>query len=117
MIEFKPSQIRIDAIPFVAAFGKSEAEHAAACLVRALQVKGDTWRPIPMAEVADVIESDVKEKKEPLYSLSRNPFFNPSPAKLVGLGFANWVKANPEAPTEIEFTDKGLEKLARFKEA
>jgi hypothetical protein len=112
VVEFKPSDVRIDAIPFVNTFRRAEAEAAAAVLVRACVVHGDEWAYRTGPELAAVLKADVEAKLEPFAALARNPFFRPSLHALVSGGFAEWVDGLDPEP--IRFTAVGLEQLRRF---
>jgi hypothetical protein len=113
MIDFKPSQVILNAVPpLTATMGRSEREHAAALLVRASQVKGDTWQPVTPAILGEVIRADLDGAVEPWASLNRNPFFRPDFRDLMQAGFARWCAEGKGAP--IELTESGVEALRRW---
>lgn len=53
-----PSQIYLGIPPLVGTMGKSEVEHAAAMIVRALAKRGNTWREISNEEIFAVARED-----------------------------------------------------------
>lgn len=105
--------------PFVATFERSEAECAAAGMVRALQVLGRDWESVTFEEISDVVEADVMvagEFGKHCTSVARfiadmaiNRFCRPSFVDLVERGYAERVGEDA-----IKFTDKGLSRLARW---
>lgn len=98
--------------PLVGTMRKTEAEIAAALIVRACHVRGDRWQPLRPDDLGTVIKADLEAKQEPWASLNTNPFCRPDFHKLIEFGFAAWVgEATPKA---IEFTDKGLLALQRW---
>lgn len=105
MIDFLPSQVHLGAPPLTGTMGKSESEHAAACLVRVCQARGDTWAAHAWATVAKVITEDIEASLEPFASLMRNPFFRPEIGRLVRDEFATI------ADGALAFTPKGFEAL------
>ena len=46
MVDFKPSQITLNDIPFIGTFDRYECELTAAIIVKALAIRGDEWRSI-----------------------------------------------------------------------
>jgi hypothetical protein len=116
---FLPSEVFLNTVPPLGAtMGKSEAEAAAACLVRAMQVRGDVWSPQFPKDIGEVLTADIDAKVEPWVSLNRNPFFRPDFRELVKRGFARCVGEVSEPDGEwrraIEFTPEGIEKLRRW---
>ncbi len=114
--EFKPSQVFLNTVPpLTATMGKSEAEAAAAMLVRAMQVRGDAWAQVFPKEIGEVLKADLDGKVEPWASLNRNPFFRPDFDMLIERGFARWCGDESEGRRRaIEFTPAGIEKLRRW---
>ena len=108
---FKPSDVNLCASfpPLVATMGRTEAEIAAALLVRVCQVNGDTWQDIDVVLLSTVIKSDLEAKREPFASLNRNPFCRPDVHDLVKRGFAEWVG---DPGQTLRFTQQGLDVLA-----
>lgn len=108
---FKPSEIGLAHFPpLVDTMGRTEAEIAAALLVRACQEHGDVWQDIDPRMVGQVIVADIAAKREPVHSLNRNPFCKPDFHDLVKRGFAQWVG---EAGGPLRFTQRGLDAIAR----
>lgn len=114
-VDFRPSEVFIDpTFPLVATMGRAEIEHAAACLVRACQAFGDSWRALPGTAVADVIEEDARKGRPPFGGrggFASNPYFDPDVPGLVGAGYARRI--DDVEPLAYEFTPKGLEALRR----
>lgn len=108
MVDFKPSDVDLDcfATPLPSTFRKVEREIAAALVVRALQLSGDTWRPatVPMLRLVEAEESTTLGKA------LRNPFYGCDTNGLVNAGFARL----DEYPTSLSFTDEGLDVLGLF---
>lgn len=104
--------------PLTDCFNKCEAEAAAAALIRTLQQKGNTWRPVRLAELLETLRGDLEEARalgegaapaaKMFLALERNPFFRPSFEELIKRGFARWLGDPREA---IEFTFAGLARL------
>ena len=111
-IDFNPSQVVLGAPPLTGTMGKSEAEHAAAVIVRVCQANGDTWQPVGWKTVASVLTADVEAKREPFASLMCNPFFRPDPFELADRGFAAWDGTPGASP--VALTTKGLEALRQW---
>lgn len=109
-VDFKPSWVQLGVPPLTATMDRSEVEHAAACVVRVCQVRGDTWQPVLWSDVLTVFMADVSARREPFVSLVRNPFFRPQADALVLYGYATWVGE----PRAVELTLKGLEALRRW---
>ncbi len=88
MNTFKPSQVDITSSfpPLVATMGKCEREIAAAIIVRACQENGDTWAPVSPVAFKNVMREDISAKREPLFSISTNPFARPDFTDLVATG-------------------------------
>lgn len=107
--EFRPSDVLLLALPLVGTMGRAEREYAAALVVRACQVLGDSWQPISPKQLGEVIAGDLAAKREPLTGLNRNPFLFPDFPDLIALGF---VERTPEG--QVAFTVKGLEALRRW---
>lgn len=103
----KPSSIRIDIIPFTGTFGRVEREIAAAMLVRACAMTGDTWQPIAPRRVEEVLRDDLDSGVEPWTSANSNPFWRPDFLDLVNSGFAT-MSDN----LAIELTTDSIEKLS-----
>ena len=116
---FKPSDVRFGGFPpFVGTFRKTEAEMAAALLVRTMQAPGDEWRAVSLPEVGARLKEDVDAEREPWKSLSTNPFFRPDFGSLVSDGFCEW-KSGGDAPITdpqrlLAFTPSGIEALRRW---
>lgn len=119
---FKPSQVRIGIPPLVATMGRSEAEFAAALVVRTLAVKGDTWRPVAWTEIQEVVKADMEGTVDPVTmkrtprhaavaSLMGMPFYRPDIYEMVKRGFARWTG---EPGKTVEFTDKGVTALRKW---
>lgn len=110
-MSFKPSQVELIVPPLVDTMHHAQTEFAAAMIVRALQRRGDTWRPITTAEVFEVAREDDKGEDPTWSKLYKNPFFRPDVHKLVANGYATWLEPTMET---IEITDKGREVMQRW---
>lgn len=99
--------------PLLGLFGTAEIEQAAAVLVRACAHHGDTWQPITMQQVKNLLEHDVEHGVEPLASLINNPFFCPDFSALVWEG---WARRSADQ-SAMELTHPALQKLRRLAEA
>lgn len=106
---FRPSQVALSVPPLTGTMGRSEREHAATLLLRALVREGDTWQALAPPQIGLAIRADLEERVEPISALSRNPFFRPDIPDLVAAGFAEFDRER-----RISFTDKGLEALSRW---
>lgn len=109
MIDFTPSQVYLAAIPLCATMGRAESEFAAALIVRTCQLLGDEWRSVSPRQIGEMLRDDLEAKREPMASLSHNPFFRPDVWELVSRGFAQWIGEPGKSP--VELTDCGLERL------
>lgn len=92
--DFKPSEVAFDArsyLPFVGTFRKTEAEVAAAILVRACHFHGDSWQPISFAMAKSAMLADAEAKREPFASWLTNPFARPDIYRLEADGFVEKV--------------------------
>jgi hypothetical protein len=107
---FPPSAVRLEPIPLLSTFDRSEQELAAALIVRCCQVSGD-WHPVPPGEVGRVIKADIEAGNEPFASISRNIFLSPDVWSLVANRHACWT-GKPGG--EVEFTAQGFERLRRW---
>lgn len=108
--DFKPSDVRLDAIPLINAFGRAECECAAALLVRACVLHGDVWAAQSFDAIRGAFDADVAAKISPIYHIASNPFLQPDFWSLVAKGFATWTDDRPP----IQFTAKGFERLKLF---
>jgi hypothetical protein len=109
---FKPSDVNLCASfpPLVGTMGRTEAEIAAALLVRACQVRGDTWQDVDVRTLAEVIGRDIIDKRDPIHAMDRNPFCRPDGYALVATGCADWVG---EPGAVLRFTAKGFDGLRK----
>ncbi len=105
---FKPSEVVLRLLPLIETIGKTEAEFAAAMIVRTCQVEGDYWQPVEPKTIERVIKGDLDLKCEPFYSNRGNPFLRPNIWELVKRGFARWTD---EPGKTVEFTDDGIQAL------
>ena len=114
MADFKPSDVNLcDSFPpLVGTMGRTEAEIAAALLVRACQVRGDAWQDVDVRTLGEVIKADLEAEREPLHSMNGNPFCRPDAYDLVELCCAEWV----EPGKALRFTQKGLDSLRKVVE-
>jgi hypothetical protein len=110
--DFKPSDVDMCSSfpPLVGTMGSSEAECAAALVVRACQVQGDAWQDIDVHTLRGVIRADLEAKRNPVHSMNRNPFCRPDACDLVKLGCAEWVG---EPGKVLRFTQRGLDGLRK----
>lgn len=106
---YLPSQVVLSHPPLVGIMCKSEVESAAALYVCACRFHGDKWQPITIKQLADAIESDVKNEIEPLYSLNTNPFFRPDIKKFIDSEFGEETKLNDVR--EIRLTKAGFDAI------
>jgi hypothetical protein len=111
-VDFKPSDVSLCASfpPLVATMGHTEAELAAAMLVRTCQVRGDAWQDVDTRMLGEVITEDLRTKHEPFHSMNGNPFCRPDAFDLVERGCAEWVG---EPGWVLRFTQRGLEMLRK----
>ena len=84
----KPSDVVLRPVPFVGLLGRAEREVAAAYLVRACQFHGDRWQAITLEQVKTAVRDDVQAGREPMTSMTTNPFYRPSFTELIELGYA-----------------------------
>ncbi len=115
MIDFKPSAVNLGGSypPLCDTFGRSEAEAAATLIVLACVELGDAWIPVGPETIGRLIEGARTSRTEPLYSLSRNPFWHPDIWELIKRGAAEWV-GEPGDHGVVQFTEAGLERLRRW---
>lgn len=114
MIDFTPTQVFLDAIPFVGTFDHLEAEVTAAVIVKALAINGDKWRVIECSELAEVF-GQLTAQKGMWRSLFNNPFVKVDMHDLVNRGFAKWcADSNGNEGKAIEFTEAGLLRMAKW---
>jgi hypothetical protein len=112
IVDFKPSDVNLCSSfpPLVGTMGRTEAECAAALLVRACQVLGDAWQDVETRTLGEVIKADLEAKREPVHSMNRNPFCRPDAYDLVKRGCAEWVG---EPGKVLRFTPQGLDGLRK----
>lgn len=115
VVDFKPSDVNLCSSfpPLVGTMGRTEAELAAALLVRVCQVRGDAWQDISAVAIGEVIREDLQAGREPFASMNRNPFCRPDVYDLVKRGCAEWVG---EPGRVLRFTQRGLDALRRVVE-
>lgn len=109
MIDFKPSQVTLGAIPFINTFDRTESECTAAVIVKALAIRGDTWRLIACRELAEVFD-DLTKMPGHWRDLFGNPLIRIDMHGLVDRGYAEWS----EDGKAIEFTEKGLVRMSKW---
>ena len=109
MIEFTPSQVRLDGFPFIGTFDRIETELTAAVIVQALALNGDTWRVIDCIQLSQVFTelTAVEGKWRQLFD---NPFVTIDMHGLVKRGYAQWHKDGKA----IEFTEAGRLKMVKW---
>lgn len=112
MSAFAPSQVVLGFPPLVDTMEKTERECAAALIVRACQALGDTWKPVDIDQLCDVMKRDLAEKQEPVTSLMGNPFFRPDFHQLADGKYGRWCGTPGESP--IELTELGIASLGRW---
>lgn len=110
--KFTPSQVRLGIPPLVGTMERAKREFAAALIVRACQVNGDTWGPVELRALGLVIKDDIDAGREPIASLNRNQFFRPDFHMLADGVFGRWIGAPGESA--IELTEHGIESLRRW---
>lgn len=110
MIDFKPSQVMLAAIPLVDTMHKAEVEFAAALVVRVCQVQGDSWQAVGFDDVAKALTADVEAGTPPFAKLVNCPVFRPDVWRLVTDGYARWTDHEGGA---VEFTDKGFDAIRK----
>lgn len=111
-VDFTPDEIRILSIPLMATMRKSEVEFAAACVVRALQLDGGSWRIIRLKEISRLMTIERDRGAEPVAGWFKNPFFDPDFASLGSGEFA--CLSGPEDDQAIEFTAAGIAAMRRW---
>lgn len=109
---FKPSQVFLDVVPLIATMQKAEVELAAALIVRACQLNGDTWAPLSWEVLRNTIMAEYEAKRQPVLSWMNQPFINPDFFLLAERGFA--VKTGEPSMTTFAFTEVGLEAMRRW---
>ena len=102
---FKPSDVVLSMPPLTACFGRSEREHAAACIVLYCQLHGDAWGPITPKQLGEMLLSEADNA--PLKDWAANPFFRPDPRDLAERGYATI----DEETGAVAFTPLGIERL------
>ncbi len=111
--DFRPSEVALfTPLPLVGTLGRTEREVAAALLVRACQVNGDTWQPVSPAMVGETLKRDVAEGVQPFASLNSNPFVRPNFGELVEHGYA---AGDLEKGEPLSLTDKALVEIAKYR--
>ena len=110
----KPSDVVLAVPPLTGTFEKSEAECAAALIIRALAATGDTWRPIMWEEITAVLRADMEAKTEPIYALFRNPFCRHDVYLLIDKGFVTAPVVDDKTAGPFEFTPGALDRLQRW---
>ena len=109
---YAPSQVALIVPPLVGTMESAQREFAATLVVRACQSLGDTWAPVKPEDIGKVIVADIEAKREPIYSLNRNPFFRPDFWKLADGKYGRWTGAPGESA--IELTELGIRSLERW---
>lgn len=109
---FLPSQVMLTSSPLVATMDHAEREFAAALIVRACQVLGDTWQPVELRDLGQVMKADVEQGHEPMASFKDNLFFNPNFDLLADGVYGRWLDVPRESA--IELTERGIEALRRW---
>lgn len=108
----KPKDLPVGDIFLPGAFGKAEIEFAAVLVVMWHHHHGhmDEWVPVTRQQIIDFLTTAAHEKREPIFSLVKNPFFMPDPNGLRDKGwFSGW-----KTPTDPGvFTEEGLKCLER----
>lgn len=75
--------------PLVGTLGHAEAEHAAAVLLWVLHRQGKGWGDaVALTELGREVEEARKQRAQPVWTWSLNPFFRPSIRELVTRGWA-----------------------------
>lgn len=111
-VGFAPSEVVLHAIPLVGTLGRTEREMAAALIVRACQVNGDTWQPVTPKMIREMLERDAADGVEPMASLNRNPFARPNFWELVAEGYAS---GDPAKHEPLALTEKALAKIRKYR--
>lgn len=109
---FRPSQVHLAVPPLCGTMKHAEREFAAALIVRACQVLGDTWQPITIEQLSEVLKADKAASVEPVTSLFRNPFFRPNFWELADGAFGRWL--GEAGASAIELTADGVAALQRW---
>ena len=90
--------------------GRAKIETAALYLVDALAQRGNAWRAIHLAMVADNLRRALSDKREPFLFIAHNIFLSPDFDALAAGGFAVFNKA----PPTLEFTELGIRSMAKW---
>lgn len=101
----KPSDIVLAFPPLTGTLGRSEREHAAACIVRYCQINGDRWQSVVPTNIGEMLRDEAENK--PVKDWVTNPFFRPDVLDLVKFGYASL----DEATRAVELTEEGIEAL------
>jgi hypothetical protein len=95
--------------------GRTEAEVAAALIVRVCQANGDVWQDVVPAMIGAVAAADISAGNEPISSMSKNPFCKPDFHDLVARGCAEWVGQSAGDPGKsLRITPRGFDGLRKF---
>ncbi len=113
MPDFKPSQVFLTPVPLCGTMGHAEREFAAALIIRACQVNGDTWHAVTTQEIGRMIEAIQKDRAaDPwLFDFLTNPFIKFDVYELVEHAYARWTGEPGKSP--VELTDRAFE-AARY---
>lgn len=104
---FAPDQVRLSQL-FVGTFDHFEAEVTAVVIVKILAINGNVWRSASFEELA-IGFKQLTDNDELWRQWFNNPFVRIDMHDLVGRGFAEW-----DGDNGIQFTGKGLERIARW---
>lgn len=112
---FKPSDVNLcDSFPpLVGTMGRTEAEIAAALLVRACQMRGDVWQDVSIGAIFNAFSADLQADREPFHSMKGNPFCRPDFHDLAKRGCAFWIGEPGEPGSLLRFTAKGFDGLRK----
>ena len=107
----KPKDLPVGDIFLPGAFGKAELEFAAILVVMWHHHNGhmEEWVPVTRQQIIDFITEAHDMKRDPVWSLIKNPFFNPDPN---GLRDKGWFSGWKDATDPGVFTEEGLKCIA-----
>lgn len=108
-VQAKPSEIALSALPLGNTMGKAEVEMAAALIIRACQLNGDTWQSISGEDLLEVVRL-ASAGNAPEKFWMENPFLSPDYQGLIERGFAALTDDG-----KFELTQAGHDAIAVYR--